>query len=117
MNQDQESHEEDPVIPFRVRAQSVWAFLKLLRRQFVEDGCQSSAAALTYTTLFAIVPIMTVMFAVIAAIPALNERGMVIQEWAFEYFVLSACTVNLSYMIKFFLQLSILTSAGRRHEM
>ncbi|MGB1497640.1 YihY family inner membrane protein [Alloalcanivorax venustensis] len=112
MNQDLESSEEDPVIPFRARAQSVWAFLKLLRRQFVEDGCQSSAAALTYTTLFAIVPIMTVMFAVIAAIPALNERGMVIQEWAFEYFVPSAGAEILEYLSKFSRQATNLTGAG-----
>ena len=112
MNQEQRSNEDDPVIPFRARAQSVWAFLKLLRRQFVEDGCQSSAAALTYTTLFAIVPIMTVMFAVIAAIPALNERGVVIQEWAFEYFVPSAGAEILEYLSKFSHQATNLTGAG-----
>lgn len=103
---------QPPVIPFRARAQSVWAFLKLLRRQFVDDGCPSAAAALTYTTLFAIVPIMTVMFAVIAAIPALNERGLVIQQWAFEYFVPSAGNQILEYLAVFSRQATNLTGPG-----
>tara|TARA_B100000614_G_scaffold256986_1_gene276512 strand:+ start:7449 stop:8765 length:1317 start_codon:yes stop_codon:yes gene_type:complete len=104
--------DEPPVIPFRARAASVWAFLQLLRRQFVEDGCQSSAAALTYTTLFAIVPIMTVMFAVIAAIPSLNERGLAIQKWAFEYFVPSAGNQILGYLATFSQQATNLTGVG-----
>ena len=104
--------DDTPLIPFRARLESIWAFLKLLRRQFVEDGCPSAAAALTYTTLFAIVPIMTVMFAVIASIPALNERGMVIQKWAFEYFVPSAGNQILGYLATFTQQATNLTGPG-----
>lgn len=103
---------QEPIIPFRARAASAWSFLRLLGRQFLDDGCQSSAAALTYTTLFAIVPIMTVMLAVIAAIPELSERGMVIQHWAFEYLVPSAGNQILKYLNEFSRQATKLTGVG-----
>ena len=109
---DAANSDETPLIPFRARAASVLAFLKLLRQQFDDDGCRSSAAALTYTTLFAIVPIMTVMFAVIAAIPSLNERGLAIQKWAFEYFVPSAGNQILGYLATFSQQATNLTGVG-----
>ncbi|KYZ88197.1 hypothetical protein A3Q32_02040 [Alcanivorax sp. KX64203] len=104
--------DETPLIPFRVRMQSLVAFLRLLRRQFVEDGCLSSAAALTYTTLFAIVPVMTVMFTVISAIPALNERGLAIRQWAFQYFVPSAGDQILRHLEGFSRQATNLTVVG-----
>jgi membrane protein len=103
---------QEPLIPFRARVTSVWAFLRLLGRQFVDDGCQSSAAALTYTTLFAIVPIMTVMFAVIAAMPELSDRGMVIQHWAFDYLVPSAGSQILEHLNEFSRQATKLTGIG-----
>ncbi|WP_101675231.1 YihY family inner membrane protein [Alloalcanivorax mobilis] len=109
---DEHEDNQEPVIPFRARAASVWAFLRLLGRQFVDDGCQSSAAALTYTTLFAIVPIMTVMFAVIAAIPELSDRGMVIQHWAFEYLVPTAGNQVLEHLSEFSRQATKLTGVG-----
>lgn len=107
-NQDNQA----PLVPFRARAASVWAFLKLVRTQFVDDGCQSSAAALTYTTLFAIVPVMTVTVAIISAIPALNERSVMIQEWAFEYFVPSAGHQILQHLNEFSRQATKLTGVG-----
>lgn len=101
-----------PLIPFRARAESLWAFLKLLGAQFVEDGCQSSAAALTYTTLFAIVPIMTVSFAIISSVPALDSRSLAIQEWVFEYFVPSSGHQILQHLNEFSHQAAKLTGVG-----
>ena len=42
---------EQPVIPVHARFDSIKAFFALLVRQFNEDGCRQSAAALTYTCL------------------------------------------------------------------
>ncbi|WP_423942808.1 YhjD/YihY/BrkB family envelope integrity protein, partial [Alcanivorax sediminis] len=81
---------DDALIPVRPRLDSIRAFFSLLIRQFNEDGCRQSAAALTYTTLFAIVPVMTVTFAILSSAPALKEKGIQFQQWAFEYFVPSA---------------------------
>ena len=46
----------------------LWFWMVLLQR-FVQHRGISSAAALTYTSLFAVVPLLTVTFAVISAIP------------------------------------------------
>src|SRR5690606_3909376 len=61
-------------------------FMALFARQFRDSGSKQSAAALTYTTLFAIVPMMTVAFAILAALPALRERSVEFQRWVFQYF-------------------------------
>ncbi len=103
---------DDALIPVRPRYDSVRAFLGLLIRQFNEDGCRQSAAALTYTTLFAIVPIMTVSFAVLASVPALKDKGVQFQQWAFNYFVPSAGNMLLDHLQSFAKQASNLTGLG-----
>lgn len=65
-------------------------FLRFLGAQYKRDGCREIAAALTYTTLFAIVPVMTVAFSILSAMPALKERAGDIRQWAFNYFVPAA---------------------------
>ena len=103
---------DDVLIPVRPRYDSVRAFLGLLVRQFNEDGCRQSAAALTYTTLFAIVPVMTVSFAVLASMPALKDKGEQFQQWAFNYFVPSAGNMLLEHLQSFAKQASNLTGLG-----
>ncbi|KGD66397.1 ribonuclease BN-like family protein [Alcanivorax nanhaiticus] len=103
---------EDALIPVRPRYDSVRAFWGLLVRQFNEDGCRQSAAALTYTTLFAIVPVMTVSFAVLASVPALKDKGVQFQQWAFDYFVPSAGNMLLEHLQSFAKQASNLTGLG-----
>ena len=87
-------------------------FVLLLTRQFKQDGCRESAAALTYTTLFAIVPVMTVTYAVLAMVPTLKERGGTFQNWLLEYFVPSAGTQVQDYLSEFSRQTTNLTLIG-----
>ena len=103
---------DDELIPVRARYDSIRAFAGLLVRQFNEDGCRQSAAALTYTTLFAIVPVMTVSFAVLASVPALKDKGAQFQQWAFNYFVPSAGNMMLDHLQSFARQASNLTGLG-----
>ena len=103
---------EQPVIPVHARFDSIKAFFALLVRQFNEDGCRQSAAALTYTTLFAIVPVMTVSFAVLSSVPALKDKGAQFQAWAFEYFVPSAGNMLLDHLQSFAKQAANLTGLG-----
>lgn len=103
---------DDNLIPVRARLDSIRAFFALLVRQFKEDGCRESAAALTYTTLFAIVPVMTVSFAVLASVPALKDKGGQFQRWAFEYFVPSAGNMLLEHLQSFARQATNLTGLG-----
>lgn len=89
-----------------------WAFLRLLKDQFIADGCRQSAAALTYTTLFAIVPIMTVTYSVLAMVPALREKGDAMQEWLLSVIAPSAGEQVQTYISEFARQTSNLTMVG-----
>ena len=73
---------------------NVWVFTKLLSRNYVEDGCQSSAAALTYQTLFAVVPLLTITFTVLSAFQALSGVGETLQNFVFENVVPEAVTAT-----------------------
>ena len=87
-------------------------FLSLFWRNFRRDGCRESAAALTYTTLFAIVPMMTVAFSILAAIPALRERSDTIREWAFSNFAPGVGDQVMVYLGEFSRQATNLTVIG-----
>lgn len=87
-------------------------FLELFWQQFNQVGCKEAAAALTYTTLFAIVPIMTVAFSILAALPALQDNSDTIQRWVFDYFAPSAGDQVIRYLEEFSRQAGNLTAIG-----
>ena len=70
--------------------QAIRGFLVHLYRNFFADRIPQSAAALTYTTLFAVVPIMTVTFVMLAAVPAFRDLGEPIQAFIFRNFAPAA---------------------------
>ena len=55
--------------------------------RFMRDGQLKTAAALTYTTLFAVVPLMTVMYAVLSVMPEFSSVGPDIEQFIFRNFV------------------------------
>jgi membrane protein len=69
------------------RLERLLHFCRYLVRRFVADNCPETAAALTYTTLFAVVPVMTVTYAMLAAIPAFADVGGQIEDFIFQNFV------------------------------
>ena len=87
-------------------------FLRYLWRRYGEDGCVHRAAALTYMSLFALVPLMTVMYAVAAMVPAFNAVGDQIQDYLFTNLVPASGTEIQGYMVKFSDQAKNLTGAG-----
>jgi membrane protein len=57
------------------------SFLRYLLARFQSDGCTTAAAALGYTSLLAIVPMLTIALAMFAAFPFFAEmRGSMIQS-------------------------------------
>ncbi|TWI58589.1 membrane protein [Pseudomonas duriflava] len=60
---------------------------RFLVKRFMNDRAPNNAAALTYTTLFAVVPMMTVTFAMVSAIPAFQGTEEQIQVFIFRNFV------------------------------
>ncbi len=104
--------EQFTVARFLEKPKLVLDFLRLFWRQFNENAVRDSAAALTYTTLFAIVPMMTVAFAILSAMPALQGRSEELQRWAFEYFAPSVGGHVLEQLGEFARQAGNLTGIG-----
>lgn len=65
----------------------LWGFFCLMVRQYQTKECQKSAASLTYVTLFATVPMMTVTFAMFSVIPAFQDLGGELQSVLFQHFL------------------------------
>ncbi|WP_417222249.1 virulence factor BrkB family protein [Amphritea sp.] len=87
-------------------------FLLYLARQFIRNKGMLNASALTYTTLFAVVPLMTVSYAMLAAIPSFQGAGEQLQGWIFENFVPATGAVVQEYLSDFAAQASKLTAVG-----
>jgi len=75
-----------------------YRYLQIVARRFVDDGCQHSAAALTYMTLFAVVPMMTVTFSMFSLIPAFQGVGDQVQDLIFSVFIPSTGSEVESYL-------------------
>ena len=87
-------------------------FWNFLFRRFLADRAINSAAALTYTTLFAVVPMMTVTFSMLSAIPAFQGTGEQIQSFIFHNFVPSSGETVQEYLREFTTQARKLTWVG-----
>lgn len=83
-----------------------------LYQRFFADRILQSAAALTYTTLFSVVPVMTVTFVMLAAIPAFRDLGDPIQAFIFHNFLPSAGEQIQQYLREFSSQARELTWIG-----
>jgi membrane protein len=86
-----------------------WTFLV---RRFLDNQGVNTAAALTYTTLFAVVPMMTVTFSMLSAIPAFQGSGEQVQSFIFRNFVPSAGETLQQYLTSFTEQARQLTWIG-----
>jgi len=87
-------------------------FLRLLLRQFGANQGALNAAALTYTTLFAVVPMMTVTYSMLAAIPSFQGAGAQLEVLLFDNFVPSSGESIRSYLTGFAAQARTLTAVG-----
>ena len=55
-----------------------------IARHYYEVSCRTIAASLSYTSLLAIVPMIAIIFAVLAAVPALEGFFTEIQGFVFD---------------------------------
>lgn len=62
-------------------------FVRQMVGQFLGHDCIARAASLTYTTLFAIVPMMTVAYAMFSIFPEFASLGGKVQTFVFDNFV------------------------------
>ncbi|MFT6352358.1 MAG: membrane protein [Neptuniibacter pectenicola] len=87
-------------------------FLRYLFTQFRHNQGVLNSAALTYTTLFAVVPLMTVSYAMLAAVPSFQGVGQELQGWVFQNFVPTTGAVVQDYLTDFSSQARKLTAVG-----
>lgn len=96
----------------RQRLHDALDFWRFLFQRFLADRGISSAAALTYTTLFAVVPLMTVTFVTLSAVPAFQGVGEQIQDFVFRNFVPTTGAAVQEYLKGFTVQARQLTWIG-----
>ncbi len=87
-------------------------FLVALSKEFFDKECQKSAAALTYMTLFALVPIMTVTYSMFSLVPAFDGVAERLQNLVFENFVPETSQEVQDYLSSFSEQARSLTIFG-----
>ncbi|MGG2396435.1 YihY family inner membrane protein [Pseudomonas sp. SH1-B] len=96
----------------QVRFKDWLGFWLSLYQRFMANRGAGNAAALTYTTLFAVVPMMTVTFAMLSAVPAFQGVGEEIQGFIFRNFVPSTGETVQEYLREFTSQARQLTWFG-----
>ncbi|HYD68211.1 YihY family inner membrane protein [Azospirillum sp.] len=79
-------------------AREVWGFISYSALRFYNDNCFQTAASLTYTSLLAIVPMMTIGFAIFSAFPAFSALQTRVQELIFRNLVPQIGDAILEYL-------------------
>ena len=68
----------------------LWNLTRELLTRFFEHRGLTNAASLTYSTLLALVPMLTVVFAVLSAFPVVEQMTQTLQDFIFRHFVPAA---------------------------
>lgn len=88
------------------------AFAHFLWRRFRDDKCFETAGALSYTTLFAIVPLLSAVFAILSVFPAFAGLQDSVSNFIFRNFVPGAGRTVQGYLLEFADNASKLTIVG-----
>ncbi len=89
----------------------VWHAVQM-RQQFFDHDCLAAAGALTYTTLFAVVPLMTVTYTFFSLLPEYEHVGDQVQDFIFKNFVPGSSDVVQEKIVEFSGQARNLTTVG-----
>jgi membrane protein len=86
---------------------------KRLTHRFADDRLGQTAGALTFTTLIALVPLLTVALAVVTAFPVFDQFQIVLQRWLVESLIPESISRQvLGYLTQFTTKASRLGSWG-----
>ena len=87
--------------------------MKRLMHRFADDRLGQTAGALTFTTLIALVPLLTVALAVVTAFPVFDQFQTVLQRWLVESLIPESISRQvLGYLTQFTTKASRLGSLG-----
>ena len=87
-------------------------FIKFVYTHFQDDDCMYRASALAFTSLLAIVPLMSVGLAILSAFPVFQDLREPVQDFIFENFVPATGKVIQNYVAQFTTQVSKLSVWG-----
>src|SRR5210317_2115505 len=93
-------------------AREWWRRARYVGRRFVSDRCSENAAALTYMSLFAMVPLLTVLYTMASAIPTFQGLEAQMQAFLFEPLMPDTISEVQSYLGDFAQQAKNLTGPG-----
>ncbi|MGQ9366034.1 YihY family inner membrane protein [Azospirillum sp. A39] len=96
----------------RAMVGEVMSFTAHSALRFYNDNCFQTAASLTYTTLLAIVPLMTIGFAIFTAFPAFGSLQTRVQEVIFRNMVPEIGDAILEYLGHFMANAGQMTVFG-----
>ncbi len=88
------------------------SFFRFLGRRFLDDRLFEAAGALSYTTVFALVPLVMVVFGVLSAFPAFGEWTKALTDYIFANFVPSAAESLQGNLADITERTKTLTTAG-----
>ena len=88
------------------------AFIRFLGKRVLEDDLFQAAGALSFTTVFALVPLSMVVFGVLSAFPLFAEWSARLSDYIFSNFVPNAARSVEDYLLQFSSNAGQLTVAG-----
>ena len=94
------------------RRDRLQAFARFLWQRFRDDKCFETAGALSYTTLFAIVPMLAAVIAIVSVFPAFAGLRDSVTRFIFRSFVPAAGETVQGYLLQFAGNASKLTLFG-----
>lgn len=96
----------------RIDRERLRAFAHFLWQRFLDDKCFETAGALSYTTMFAVVPLLAAVLAIVSAVPAFAEWRDRLSDFIFRNFVPAAGTTVQGFLVQFADNATKLTAVG-----
>ncbi|MGA9341915.1 MAG: YihY family inner membrane protein [Rhodanobacteraceae bacterium] len=96
-----ESRQKVPAERTRFDRDRVSAFLSFTWQRFIEDRCLQVAGALSFTTVFAIVPLTTAILGILAVFPGFAGWRQRLTDFAFRNFIPAAGGTVQNYLTQF----------------
>jgi membrane protein len=87
-------------------------FIRFVIQHFIQDDCPYIASALAFASLLAIVPLMSVGFAIFASFPMFQDWSVPVQNFIFDNFVPTTGKEIQNYLHQFASQASKLSILG-----
>ncbi len=95
-----------------IKSRQALRFIRFVYHHFIEDDCTYRASALAFTSLLAVVPLMSVSLAVLSAFPVFHDLAGPVQDFIFVNFVPTTGQIVQQYLQQFTAQVSRLSIVG-----